>query len=159
MLAWGVALMLLGYGLSCLNRVMPPNELPGNASLADRLAPVPFVPPPDARKAQAERNYWTMSQRAGSVTYQLFAAGFGLAVLAMFRVASDRWQIRRGDLDLLSRNALAGYLIHGIVGDTIGPFVPRDAPAGAVCAAFAVYLAIVTVFLSYLDRHRLYLRL
>ena len=159
MLAWGVGLMVVGYGLSCLNRVTPPNELPDPPAVTDYLAHPPFVPPADKTQAEAERNYWTMSQRAGSVPYLLFATGFGLAVLAAFRVACDGWGLRSGYLGLLGRNALAGYLVHDLVADAVKPFAPRDAPAWYVWAAFAVYLGATTLLLRYLDRNRLYLRL
>ena len=159
MLVWGAGLMLVGYGLSCLNRVNPPNSLPEAPAITDYLAQPPFVPPADKGRAEAERNYWTMSQRAGSVTYLLFATGFGLAVLAAFRVACDGCGLRWGYLDLLGRNALAGYLVHGLVADAVKPFAPRDAPGWYVWAAFAVYLAVTSVFLRYLDRNRMYLRL
>jgi predicted acyltransferase len=159
MLTWGVGLMLIGYGLSCLNRVTPPNALPDSPELTDYRAHPPFVPPADRAQAEAERNYWTMSQRAGSVSYLTFATGFGLVVLAAFRVACDGWDFRWGYLGLLGRNALAGYLIHGLVADAVEPFTPRDAPASFVWAAFAVYLGVTSLFLRYLDRNRLYLRL
>jgi predicted acyltransferase len=93
------------------------------------------------------------------VTYLLFGAGFALAVLAGFVVACDRFRFHWGYLDLLGQNALAGYIIHDLVGDVVKPFVPRDAPGWYVLAAFAVNLAVITVFLRYLDRHKLYLRL
>lgn len=159
MFACGVVLMLLGYGLSCLNRVTPPNVLPDSPTAVDYLADLPFVPPPDAHRAEAARNYWIMSQRTGSVAYHTFAAGFALALLAAFRVACDGWRLRWGFLDLLGRNALAAYLIHGLVNKAVDPFAPGDAPAAYVWAAFAVYLAVTTLFLRYLDKHRLYLRL
>jgi predicted acyltransferase len=159
MLAGGIALMLFGYGLSCLNRVTPPNDLPGSPSFADYAAHPPFVPPADRRQAEAAWNYWTMSQRAGSVSYQTFAAGFGLVVLALFRVLCDGWRLRSEYLGLLGRNALAGYLIHGIVADAVQPFVPKDAPAAYVWGGFAVFLTLTTLFLRFLDRNRLYLRL
>ena len=159
MLTWGAVLMLLGYGLSCLNRTTSPNELPDSPTVTAYLAPAPFVPPADARRAEAGRNYWTMSQRAGSVTYMTFAAGFGLVVLAAFRVASDGWRLRWDYFGLLGRNALAGYLIHGLVAGAVKPFVPQDAPAAYVWAAFAVFLGVTSLFLRYLDKNRLYLRL
>ena len=159
MLGCGVVLMVFGYGLSCLERVTPPNQLPESPSLVDYAAQPPFVPPADKRQAEADWNYWTMSQRTGSVSYQTFAAGFGLVVLAAFRVGCDGWRLQSDYLGLLGRNALAGYLIHGVVAEAVEPFVPRDAPAAYVWAAFAVYLGVTTLFLRYLDRNRLYLRL
>jgi hypothetical protein len=125
----------------------------------DYLADPPFVPPADKARAEAERNYWTMSQRAGTAPYLLFATGFALAVLAAFRVACDGWGVWWGYLGLLGRNALAGYLIHGLVADAVHPFAPRDAPAWYVWGAFAVYLGMTSLVLRYLDRNRLYLRL
>lgn len=158
-LAWAAGLMLIGYGFSCLNRVTPPNALPYTPAVRDYLGDPPFVPPADKARAEVERNYWTMSQRAGSVSYLLFATGFALAVLAVFRVACDGWGLRCGYLGMLGRNALAGYLIHGLVADAVKPFAPRDAPAWYVWSAFAVYLGATSLVLRYLDRNRLYLRL
>jgi len=158
-LAWAVGLMLLGYGLSCLNRVTAPNAPPESPALTDYVADPPFVPPADKARAEAERNYWTMSQRAGSVPYLLFATGFGLAVLAAFRLACDGWGLRWGYFGMLGRNALAGYLIHDLVADAVKAFAPRDAPAWYVWCAFAVYLGMVSVVLRYLDRNRYFFRL
>src|SRR5262249_9522272 len=70
----GILLMPLGYGLSCLNRVTPPNSVSQGAPWSELLVEPPFVPPTEPV------NIWTMSQRAGSVSYQTFAAGFALAV-------------------------------------------------------------------------------
>jgi predicted acyltransferase len=149
----GALLMLLGYGLACLNLVTPPNALPEPARLTDALVEPPFVPP--ARAV----NLWTMSQRAGSVTYLLFSSGFALAILAAFRLAGTvRW-LRLGYLDLLGKHALAGYIIHDLAGELLKPYVPKDAPWWYVLAAFAVFLGVITVFLTYLERHRIYLRL
>lgn len=115
----------------------------------------PFVPPAGGTRV----NYWTMSQRAGSVTYLLFASGFGLVVLAGFVAACDRGRFRLGYFDLLGRHALAGYVIHGLVSDAVKPFVPKDSPWWWVLAGFAVYLGVTTLFLRHLDRNRLYLKL
>jgi predicted acyltransferase len=132
-------LMAIGYGLSVQNPTATP----------------PFVKPAEAPAF----DYWLMSQRAGSVTYLLFAAGFALAVYAVFRVACDRSGVRWGYLDLLGRHALAGYVIHDMAAGAVQPFVPKDAPGWWVAVGFGVYLGVVTVFLRYLDRNRLYLKL
>ncbi len=149
----GALLMLLGYGLSCLNRVTPPNELPPGASWSEALAEPPFVPP------SRPVNVWTMSQRAGSVSYLLFGAGFALAVLALFAVLSAMTWLRIGYLDVLGRHALAGYVLHDLVGEAVKPYTPKDAPLWYALSAFAVYLAILSLFLRHLDKHKLYLRL
>lgn len=116
---------------------------------------LPFVQP----SASLQLNYWVMSQRAGSVTYLLFGAGFAFAVYAGFRVGCDRFGFAWGYFDLLGRHALAGYVIHDMVAGAVKPFVPKDAPEWYVAAGFAVYLGVTTLFLRHLDRHRLYLRL
>ncbi len=118
-------------------------------------ATLPFVKP----ESEPVRNYLLMSQRAGSVTYLLFAAGFGLAVYALFRVLCDGYELRWGYLDLLGRHALWGYVIHDMVSRVVSPFVPKDSPAWWVSAAFLVYLGITSLFLWYLDRNKMYLKL
>ena len=115
----------------------------------------PFVKP----DASVVRNYWLMSQRAASVTYLLFAAGFAMSLFALFRGMVDHLGWRCSYLDLLGRHALASYVIHGLVRDAVRPFVPRDAPGWYVALALLVYLGIVTLFVRYLERHRLFFRL
>jgi hypothetical protein len=46
-----------------------------------------------------------------------------------------------------------------MVGSLVGPYLPKNAPLWYVLAAFAVYLAVVTVFLRYLDRNKIAFRL
>ena len=50
-----------------------------------------------------------MSQRAGSVSYQTFAAGFSLATLAVFVLVCDLGRARSHVLQTLGENALAMY--------------------------------------------------
>ena len=83
LLAWGAILMLVAYGLACLNRVTPPNSLSAESGWLGVFVEPPFVPPSEPV------NIWTMSQRSGSVTYLTFGAGFGLAVYALFVLACD----------------------------------------------------------------------
>jgi predicted acyltransferase len=122
--------------------------------LGNETATWPFVKP-----ASVTANYWIMSQRAGSVTYLLFGAGFALSVYAFFRAVVDHGGWRWSYLDLLGRHALAGYVIHGLVSVAVRPFVPKDAPGWYVALAVGVYLGIVTLFVRYLERHRLFFRL
>jgi predicted acyltransferase len=151
--AWGIALALLGYGLACLNRVTPPNALPESWAIADLSVEPPFVPP------SQPINIWTMSQRAGSVSYLVCSTGLALMLLAVFRVACDAWRWRSRYLELLGQHALAGYIIHELVSGLVKPYTPRDAPLAYLGLMFAVYLGIVSLFLRHLDRHKLFLRL
>ena len=114
LLLWGMVAMALGYGLSCRNLVTPPNALT-ETGLSSWLVAPPFVPPTHPV------NLWTMSQRAGSVSYLTFGAGLSLAGYALFIWACDvrRWQI--GIWRTLGTYALAGYVIHGVVGWGVRP--------------------------------------
>jgi peptidoglycan/LPS O-acetylase OafA/YrhL len=100
-----------------------------------------------------------MSQRAGSVSYQTFAAGFALTVYAVFVLACDVGSLRIGLFRTLGTNALAAYILHDLVNDAIKPFVPRDSPLWYVLAGFALSLGICYLFLRYLEKQRLFLKL
>jgi hypothetical protein len=145
--------MLLGYALSCLNRVTPPNDTAPGGGLTRWLIEPPPLPP------SLPANLWTMSQRAGSVSYQTFAAGFALVAYAAFVLLCDRGRVKLGVLQSLGENALAAYIIHDLVADALKPYLPADAPAWYVLAMFALFLGICLVCVRYLNRHRLYLRL
>lgn len=146
-----LALMCAGYALSCLKNVTPPNNAaPGHFNL---LEP-PFFPP-----AQPV-NIWTMSQRAGSVSYVTFGSGFALAVFALFLVACDAGTpIQAGLFRTLGTNALAGYVIHDLVNDAITPFVPKDSPLWYVAIGFAASFGICYLFLRFLEKQRLFFKL
>jgi predicted acyltransferase len=149
--AWGAAVMALGYGLSCLNTMTPPNTTPVGG--AGWLVEPPFVPP--ARPV----NLWTMSQRAGAISYTVFGAGFSLAVYALFVWANDVRGWHWGAFDTLGRNALAGYLLHDLVMDAMKPFTPRDAPLWFAASAEGVFLLITYVFLKSLENQKVFIRI
>jgi len=147
---WGAMLCLLGYALSCLGRV--PTDLAGSDWRALLVEP-PFVPP--AEKV----NIWTMSQRAGSVSYLTFGAGFSLVVFALFALACDRGPVRIGLFRTLGTNALAGYIIHDLVNGAIKPLVPSDSPLWYVFTGCGLSLMICYLFLRYLEKRALFLKL
>ncbi len=151
MLALAVALMLVGYGLSCLNRVTPPND--PVASIADLFVEPPFLPP------AKEVNLWTMSQRSGSLTYLAFGAGFALLVALGFLALEQRTGWTWSVFTTPGRNALAGYLIHDVVDEAISPYLPWDAPLGFALAGLLVYLLICWVILRHLEKQKLFLKL
>lgn len=114
---------------------------------------------PDPRNVKGIADYWVMSQRTGSVTYPLFGAGFAFVVIAVFRWACDEMGASVPLFDLFGRHALAAYIIHGMVDNAVSPFVPKDAPLWYVLAGYMVYFGICWLFVRYLDRNKLYLRL
>jgi predicted acyltransferase len=140
LLAWSIVLMLVGYALSCAG---------------GGWAPPPFVPPPSGRAV----DLWTMSQRTGSISYLTFAAGFSMAVYALFVLACDLGHFQSGVFRTFGVNALAAYIIHPLVADAVKPYAPNDSPLWYVAAAFGVYFAICYVFNRYLEEHRIFLKL
>ncbi|WP_020466030.1 hypothetical protein [Singulisphaera acidiphila] len=135
---WGALIMAIGYAISCLDGA---------------LAAPPFVAP------SRSVTLWTMSQRAGSISYLTFAAGFSLAVYALFVAACDLGGLQARVFSVFGRNALAAYILHSLVAGAIKPFMPHDAPAWYVAAGFGIYFGINYLFINYLDRSGLHLRL
>jgi len=152
LLGWGAGLMLLGYGLSCLNLVTPPNS-PAHAGLASWLVEPPFVPP------TRPVNLWTMSQRAGSVTYLTFGTGLSLVLYAGFVWAGDVRGFQIGVWRTLGSNALAGYMIHGVACWSFISLLSRKAPWGTVLPVFLAYMVICYGSVRVLERKRIYWRM
>ena len=155
LLLLGFLIIVLAYGLSCLH--MTPSDMNLGFSpitlqpVAPPLIPVDLKPPTN--------NIFTMSQRSGSVTYTLFGAGFSLAVLALFVWLCDIRGIQLGVFRTLGSNALAGYIIHGLVNSAVKPFVPRDAPLWYVAIGLTVSLGLCYAFVRHLEKHKLFLKL
>jgi predicted acyltransferase len=158
LLAWGMILMILGYTLSCLHLV-PSVALPEAEDQAGLPAvefcwvEPPFVPP------TRPVNLFTMSQRAGSVSYLTFGAGFSLAVYALFVWVCEMAGLRLGLFTTLGSNALAAYIIGGLVEEALKPFGPKDAPLWYVLTLLALFLTICWLLLRHLEKNRLFLRL
>lgn len=148
LVATAAVLMALGYGLSCLGGVAGTDGRP-----AIGWAAPPFVPP------TIEVNLWTMSQRAGSLSYLTFAAGFSAAVFALFVLLSDLGPIRLGVFRTFSRNALAAYVLHELVFLAVKPLAPRDAPAWYVTCAFLAAFGITYLIIRHLEKDEIYLKL
>jgi predicted acyltransferase len=119
------------------------------------FAPPPFVPLPEGRTVDT----WTMSQRAGSISYQTFAAGISLAVCALFVLVCDVKGHNSSLFRTFGTNALAAYVVHDPVGEFVKHFVPRDAPGWYVIACLLVYLGICWLFLRSLERRGIFFRI
>ena len=137
---WSCILMLAGYAISCA----------GGA-----WASPPFV----FRRQGPSVELWTMSQRTGSVSYLTFAAGFSLAVYTLFVVACDLGGFRSWLFRIYGQNALAAYILHGMVAGAVKPYVPNDVPLWYLAAGFGLYFAICTLFIDYLEKNQIFLRL
>ena len=129
------------------------------------LAEPPFVAPPhppnDIRESYRLRqwNYWMMCQRAGTISYLTFAAGFSLAVYALFHFCCDwmGWQL--GVFRTFGSNALVAYVLHMLVDGAVTPYMPRDAPAWYMWCGCAAFMAITYLLVRTLEKNRIYIRL
>jgi predicted acyltransferase len=154
LLVWSIVLMIAGFAISCLTAVLSQSNNPQiSGTIWAWLARPPFFPP------TGPIDMWSMSQQTGSVSYQLFGAGFSLAVYVLFVWLSDICGFEWGLFRTLGQNALAAYIIHGIVSDCIRPFVPKDSPLWYIAIGFLVFFAITWGILKYLEKRGYYLRL
>lgn len=140
LLAGGAAAMLVGYGLACLTQ-------------GGSLAAPPFFPPWHAP------DLWTMSQRAGSVSYLLFSAGLSLAVYAGFVAACDRRNHRLALFTDLGKNALAAYLIHMVLMGFLSRIGPKDSPLWYALTLTAFGCLASWAAVRWLNARNLFLRL
>ncbi len=140
LLGWSIVLMAAGYGIACLG---PGPHYP------------PFVQPPKDFTV----DLYTMSQRDGSISYQIFAAGFSLAVYALFVGLCDVLSLRSSLFRIFGQNALAAYIIHGMVASAVKPFVPDNVPLWYLVCGFSLYFGICALFNSHLEKQKLFLKL
>jgi predicted acyltransferase len=137
---WGALIMAAGYGLSCLAN-------------GGGWASPPFV------ENKLPHDLWSMSQKAGSASYQLFSAGFSLVVYAAFRVFCDFHGWRTALFHDLGTNALAAYVLHIMVMDALMNFAPKDSPVWWTLGVGALHFALVWWMVRWLNGKGLYLRL
>jgi hypothetical protein len=160
LLGWSALLMGLGYSLSYLavrSSVAEGSTGPATpaAVAAPRLAEPPFVRPPEQRPV----NLWTMSKRAGSLSFMLFATGFSLTVYAFFVVFSDHAGLQVGLFRTFGQNALAAYVIHEVVDNAVKSVAPQDSTLWWLWVTFALYLGITYLLVRSLEKNGIYLRL
>jgi predicted acyltransferase len=162
-LLWGVVLMAVAYFISCFD--VPPQSATspdpaGKPAITFRPPELPFVEPGPEWGKGTPVSILQISQRAGSVTYLIMGAGFSLVVYALFVLLCDgRLNLGIGFFRTLGTNALAAYLIHEMVGRALSPFTPKDAPLWYAMTMFGIYLGIIYIFLRYLEKRGMFLRL
>ena len=129
------------------------------------LAEPPFIPPPHPSGEISESylmrqwNYWMMSQRAGTISYLTFSAGFSLLVFAAFYVCCDLWGLQLGIFRTFGTNALAAYVLHMMVASAVKPFMPRDCPQWYMWAGCAVFMAVTYLMVRTLEKNEVYIKL
>ena len=115
----------------------------------------PFVPPDTSHVV----DFWTMSQRTGSIAYLTFSGGLFAGGLRAVRPLCDRWGWQFILFRIFGQNALAAYIIHPIVAGAVKPYLPNDSPAWYLAAGFSLYFGSARCLNRYLEKHELFLRL
>jgi hypothetical protein len=180
LLTCGAVLMAIGYGLSGLSRlydvregatvaafekdpkfaaspVLPPFENAKGRPWQELMGTPPFVPIPSTQERLI--NYWMMDKRMTSQSFMLFAAGFGMALYALFIVACDVGGVAIPLFRTLGTNALAAYAIHHAVGVLVHQFVPEDAPFVPVTCGLLTFFLITWMMVRFLEKNKLFLKL
>lgn len=148
------------------NPVVPPQAAWEGRTWKTLLAEAPFVQPaaddprvdPPPYLMHRYWNYWMMTQRGGSLSYVTFGAGFSLLVYVLFYVLADMLGVRIGVFRTFGTNALAAYVLHGIIGGAVKSFIPQDAPAWYVITALCFDFFLIWLFVRTLEKNKIFLR-
>ncbi len=127
-----------------------------NDSWQEWFAEPPMVKPPS--KEYRKWNYWMMSQRAGTLSYLTFAAGFSLLMFSLFYVVCDRMKWQVPIFRTFGTNALLAYIVHMMVDNAVKPFFPKDSPTSYALLGLAIFFLINWIFVKQFERQGVFVR-
>jgi predicted acyltransferase len=148
LLLFGLITMLLGYFISCLGSL--------SAWTSGNLF---AFPEPPFFAAARPADFWTMSQRAGSASYQVFCAGWCAALYGVVVWLCDHLKLESRFFRTFGGNALAAYILHTLIANAIRPLTPRDSPAWFVATSFLLFLLLCWAFIRHLEKQEIYIRM
>ena len=100
-----------------------------------------------------------MDKRVVTASFSLFGVGFSFALFGLFVLVCDVWGREWWLFRMFGQNPLAAYLLHYPIMHSIRAIVPKDAPLWWCLVGLAACFAILVLFVRFLDRHKLYVRL
>jgi predicted acyltransferase len=177
-----IALVAMGYGLSCLSSLYPVaqgpqaiaylypeteqrTESPVLPRFTDRSAAEmranfrepPFVPPPVERIRVW--NYWMLSRRLATPTFVVATTGFGLLLYALLVAVCDAGGFQLGLLRTFGENPLIAYLLDGLMGGVSEALIPDANGLPWALAESGLLFLLTYVPIRLLEWRRIYLRL
>ena len=104
-------------------------------------------------------NAWMMSQRAGTVAYPTFAGGVSLLLYTLFYIACDMkgWQVPL--FRTWGTNALAGYVLFGLVCGAVKSYVPRDPVWWYGWGSWVIGMFLMWLVIRTFEKNRIFIRM